>query len=365
MSTRVWTILSVGVFTAVLLWLLLADGPNPENLPTPSTEFPVSVVKVKPGSTHVTYQTTGITMPRWLTEVAAAVDGRVEILPTPIEPGSLLPEGKTLVHLMDIFYRAELAAAQARLAASELELSQAKREQSIVKKDAVTAFGRREPHIKAAKANLNAAQAALASARQRLQDTVITAPFPAIVIKRLVSPGQWVSTGDQLFQLAASDSVDIEVQLAASVWDRLGDMTTGINATVTTPSGKNWSADLRYLSPVMDPATRQRSLLLKVKNPYQSKPPLLPDQQVNVSFQGQEMSNVVSAPATVLTEDGKVWTVQQNKLHLESVELLDEQPESVSFRFADQPGHERLLVRYPLGIMLEGQAVSPDHVNDQ
>jgi multidrug efflux pump subunit AcrA (membrane-fusion protein) len=114
----------------------------------------------------------------------------------------------------------------------------------------------------------------------------------------------------------------------------------------------------------MDPVTRQRSVTLKVLDPYRSDPPLLPDQQVKVSFQGPSLANIIKAPASVLTEDGKVWTVQDKTLVLEKVELLNEQPDSLQIRFINQPDTSRLLVLYPLGAMLEGQRVSPKLTND-
>lgn len=265
--------LAASIFLIIASWFLVTEKSETnlgEKLPAVS---PVSVVQVHPADTRLTYETTGITLPRWPTNVVAAVSGRVESLPGHIEPGTLLTEGETLVRLMEIFYRAELENARAEVAAAELELARVKREQSVVKKDAVGAFGRKEPHVKAAEAALSAAKIALKATQQRLQDTVVVAPFPAVVVSRHVSPSQWVTDGETLFSLAASDSVDIKVELGATALQRLGDIRDELNVFVTAPSGKRWDASLRYLSPVMDPVSRQRSLVLKVINPYQSDSP--------------------------------------------------------------------------------------------
>tara|TARA_B100001059_G_scaffold178281_1_gene178899 strand:+ start:308 stop:442 length:135 start_codon:yes stop_codon:yes gene_type:complete len=37
-------------------------------------------------------------------------------------------------------------------------------------------------------------------------ESVITAPFDAVVMKRHISPREWVETGQVAFELAASDS---------------------------------------------------------------------------------------------------------------------------------------------------------------
>ena len=364
MTGRIVAGLTAVSFVAIMAWLVLAEQPATEQTTTASAELPVSVLEVHPGDATVAYKTTGITRPRWPTEVVAAVDGRIAKLDENLVPGSLLAEGATLVRLLDTAYRSEFETAQSRVAAAELELARLRREQTVLKKDALTAFGRREPHIAAAEAELDAAKAMRESARQRLNDTHVTTPFPAIVVERLVSPGQWVASGDVLFRLAASDSVDVEVELSAPTWQQLGDITNGIDAAITAPSRRQWAASLRYLKPTMNPTTRQRSLVLKVTEPYRAKPPLLPDQQVEISFRRPPMAQVVSAPASVLTEDGKVWTVIDNKLILEDVSLLSEQRDRVLLRFSERPEHNRLLVRYPLSIMLEGQRVSPELVDD-
>lgn len=77
------------------------------------------------------------------------------------------------------------------------------------------------------------------------------------------------------------------------------------------------------------------------------------------------MAQVVTAPATVMTEDGKVWTVRNDRLILEDIELLSERHQEIRFRFAREPDENRQVVRYPLSVMLEGQKVSPIAANDQ
>lgn len=357
---RLWAGAAIAAFGAVIVWFLSSETPGPKDATPSPARLPVSLVETRPTTASVDYRTTGLTRPRWPMDVIAAVEGRVEVLPARLEAGTLLSQGEALVQLMDSVYRSELQSAKAGVAGAQLELSKAEREQAVLKKDAVTAFGRREPHVRAAEASLSAARAVQAAAEQRLRDTVVTAPFAAILIERRVAPGQWIATGDVLFRLAASDSIDVEVELSESLWRRLGDLDGDVRASVTAPSGRQWPATLRYLSPVVDPVSRQRGLILKVANPYQGKPPLLPDQQVSVRFMGPELAHVVSAPATVLTQDGKVWTVQDQRLVLEDIELLDEQPETILLRFSRQPERARALVRYPLGIMLEGQLVAPE-----
>ena len=52
-----------------------------------------------------------------------------------------------------------------------------------------------------------------------------------------------------------------------------------------------------------------------------------------------------------------MWTVFEGELVLESIELLDETPDQILFRYQQYPGYERQLVQFPLGTMLSGQRV--------
>ncbi len=281
-------------------------------------------------------------------------------------PGNLIEEGEVLASLQDIFYQAELGASQARVSEAELNLAEMRKRQYVAKnsENVKSAFGRLEPHVKSAEANWKAARAALASVKQQLADTQIKAPFDAVVITDSVHPGKWVNTGDTLFQMAASDFLDIKIEFSEQDWQRLKGVQQQLNGatpkdiTVTAPNGQRWQASIRYLSPVMDGVTRQRSLMLQVANPFQRAEPLLAEQQVNVVFTVETSKFVITAPASALTEDGKVWSVFDQSLRLESIELLDEQPELVLFRYRDRPEQKRLLVRFPLSSFLEGQSVT-------
>ena len=367
---------AVGIVATVLLvtmalWLMdeqqpAATADKPEN-----AGLAVTVVEAIPANAQIKINVTGITKARWSTEITASVSGRALELSNNATPGSLVKKGEVLASLQDVFYQAELGAAQARLSEAELNLAEMLKRQQVAKKsdNAKSAFGRLEPHVKAAEAKRQAAKAALASAKQQLADTQIKAPFDAVVLTDSIHPGKWVNAGDSLFQLAASDYLDIKVELSEQNWQKLNGVQQQLSETsaqditakdiaIATPNGQQWQASIRYLSPVMDAVTRQRSLMLQVAKPFQHSEPLLAEQQVNIVFPGETRKHVVTAPASVLTEDGKVWSVVDQSLRLEAIDLLDEQPESVLFRYRDRPEQKRLLVRFPLNSFLQGQSVA-------
>ena len=160
------------------------------------------------------------------------------------------------------------------------------------------------------------------------------------------------------YRIAASIAVDIKVELSAQQWRRLT-LQKGNAVTVHTPDGVVWPAKIRYLNPIMDQTTRQRSIVLEVLSPYEGDTPLLPDQQVSVTFSGPALSDVVKAPASVITEDGKVWSLTESSLKLENIELLEEKPDYILYRYEEKPSTQRQLVLFPLSSMLQGQQATP------
>lgn len=363
-----WKAVIIAALVMTVLWVLWEQPQDKNNTVKENSVFKVTVLEVVPGESSIDIDSVGVTKARWRVDIIANVSGRVLQLPHHTEPGNLLAQNKLLAKIQDTAYASEFKSAKARVEQARLELARYKHEQYVASKvgggKKLSSFGRFEPHVAAAEAEVQATLAAEQFALQQWQDTKIKAPFDAVVLDKVVTPGQWVNSGDRLFTLAASHELDIKVELSATDWKRISwqleseqtnKNTLATNAQVHTPEGEEWTATLRYLSPTMDATTRQRSLVLRVEEPYQTNLPLLPDQQVRVVFYGQSQTNVVDAPASVLTEDGKVWSLTDGKLIQEEVEILQEKPDAIKYRYLHSSSEPRQLVRFPLSTMLDGQ----------
>lgn len=89
-------------------------------------------------------------------------------------------------------------------------------------------------------------------------------------------------------------------------------------------------------------------------------------QQVRVHIQLAASPLAMKIPATALTRDGQVWTVnKQNQLVREEVTMLEEQQAWVWVVFARDPQRSRNLVVYPLLSMLPGQQVTPEVIQPE
>ncbi|MAG76385.1 MAG: hypothetical protein CL811_06445 [Colwelliaceae bacterium] len=365
-KAKFFALSAVLLLTMVLLWIADESASEPTEPQQQQSVLTVSAIKVSPTTIESQVSAFGVAKARWALDVISPVAGKVQSLPVNNEPGTEKDKQDLLVSIADTAYQYELSTAKARVTQAELELARYQHEQYVAKqvngKMQQSAFGRFEPHIKFAQAELAAAKAQVKFSQQRLDDTRILAPFNAIILEKHITPSQWVNEGDVIFKVASTDYVDISVSMSDTAWQRIGHVDKSTVVKIYSPSGNQWQASLRYAEPSLNTQTRQRGLMLQVANPYSANAPLLPEQQVDVVFTGKAQANVVEAPATVMTPDHKVWSVIDNQLVLESVEIIEELPNAIKFRYINSPEKPRTLVLFPLSTMLEGQRVTTELV---
>ena len=370
-KAKLFAVFSVLLLVAVLLWLVDEQSEQEVVVEEGQTHhaLTVSALAVTPAQLTSSVSAFGIAKARWALDIISPVAGKVVKLSADMEPGKVLEQGELLAGVADKPYRYELAMAKSRVAQAEVELARYQHEQYVATqvngKQKLNAFGRFEPHIKFAQAELAAAQAQVNFAQQRLQDSQIAAPYNLIVLEKFIRPSQWLNEGDVVYKVAATDFIDIHVELAEATWQQLSLEDETVDIDVIANGEQVWPASIRYISPLLNEQTRQRSLVLQVANPYQATSSLMPEQHVTVQLKGKTQPFVVAAPATVLTPDNKVWSVVDGKLKLEAIEMIEEQVEQVKFRYLESPATARVLVRFPLSVMLEGQKVNAEISQDR
>ncbi|MEZ8578510.1 efflux RND transporter periplasmic adaptor subunit [Vibrio splendidus] len=357
---------------AIFIALVIVDELEPEATQPVKKEAvlaPVSVLEVTPSQHQSTLTILGVTAARWPVQLKASSSAQLKWLDESVEPGNLVNKGDVLARLDTSAVDANLAQALSLLKQAELELKQAQHEQTVALKmlnpKTSSSFARREPQLLAAKANLKQAKQAYLSAQKLLEESVITAPFDAVIKKRHISPREWIEAGQVTFELAASDSIDIELPISEMHWQQVQAALTEPSITVVSRSDNQWPAKVRYVSPQVDSVTRQRQVVLSVEAPYQSKPRLFPNQQVQAVVNLGLKDNVASVPLSAMTRDGYVWTLDNNdRLRKESVSLIGQGNQVLDIRFNQQSGQVRRVVQYPLSSMLIGKQVEPNFYQD-
>ncbi|MGL6222658.1 MAG: efflux RND transporter periplasmic adaptor subunit [Steroidobacteraceae bacterium] len=161
--------------------------------------------------------------------------------------GQQVPKGEVLVELDGEQARADLAVANAALTESA---SQVKRSRELYATKVLS-----DQQIEQIEATHAANQARVASARSRLSDTVIRAPFSGRVGLRRVSVGSLVAPGTVITTLDDTSSIKLDFTVPERV---VAAMRAGleIEATSVAYPGKTFSGRVASVDSRVDPSTR-------------------------------------------------------------------------------------------------------------
>ncbi|MCC5878038.1 MAG: efflux RND transporter periplasmic adaptor subunit [Candidatus Sumerlaeia bacterium] len=163
--------------------------------------------------------------------------------------------------------------------------------------------GERPEIIAAARADVEAAIAELAMARDHLARTVLRAPFAGTITERNIGPGGYVNVGDDVFRLEYIDQVKIEISVPETYFSRI-------------PLGASFEIGLeafpqdRFEGIVYqrvyraDPRSRSFPVQVRVDNPgHRIAPGMLARVRLLSELEG-EQSMLVSRDALVADRDG-------------------------------------------------------------
>lgn len=133
--------------------------------------------------------------------------------------------------------------------------------------DAATTLGAKgfqaTTKVAEAKAELEAAQAALEQAEIELSHGKIVAPF-AGVAERPVELGDFVDVGDRVASVIEIDPLLVTGEVAET---RIGGLTVGMPGSARLNTGQIVHGRVRYISREADPQTRTFAIELEVENP--------------------------------------------------------------------------------------------------
>ncbi len=111
--------------------------------------------------------------------------------------------------------------------------------------------GSRPEDIAAARANLQASEASLASAQTALKDATLNAPADGVILSRVREPGAIVGPSDYVYVLSLATPVWVRAYIAEP---NLGRIHTGMKVEVFADGepGKPYSGTIGFISPVAE-----------------------------------------------------------------------------------------------------------------
>ena len=343
-------VLAACIAVAFLMVTSRSELPQRDSVVVPPL---VDVMTVTPGPVTVTILSRGTVRSKHDIELVSEVSGRViEVAAEFVEGGAVL-QGVALLSIDPIDYEVALSGAKAEVASAELSLAEV---QVVVMRAA----------IDEAKAQVQASKDRLRQAEVDLQNTVIAAPFDAVIDSKRVDLGQYVQAGAALVRLLSTGSAEIRLPVLAS---DIGLLSYGQSADGSWPEAlltakfgnvdAQWTARLVRLEQRVDEQTRVFYLVAEVDSPYDTElhpRPLSVGLFVEAAIEGKPIPDAVAVPRSALYADNSVFVVEQGSLRKQQVAVLRRTQDSIIVGDGLSAGDQVVLSR--LDIMVEGMPVS-------
>lgn len=133
--------------------------------------------------------------------------------------------------------------------------------------DIETAHSMAVTRLEVLRAQIVSCQENLAMAEQKLRDSTILAPFSGIIVKRLVNPGEYITTMPPtvLFVIMNIDKVRTEVGLPEMHLARVA-IGNPVEITVDTYPGVRFSGKVSTINPLVDPVSRAFTVKIEIPN---------------------------------------------------------------------------------------------------
>ena len=300
---------------------------------------------------RVTIRGNGTVRPLREVTLISEVSGKITWVADEFVTGGAFRQGQEILRIDSTDYANALTVAQAEVIQRQFDLLRAEEEMAIAREEwgllesrtgvqrqaDSTELGSlvfKEPHWRAAAAQLQGAQARLQDAEARLKRTRITAPFNGRLRNKGADLGQFVGAGHVIASFYGTDIVEISVPIAGRDITLLGNLlasgTGNTHARLVARSADGaheWIGSVHRTEGILDESTRTLSVIVRVQNPYESsdvRPPLLIGTFVTAYLDGRHFDQYYTLPRETLRESDVVWIVREDRLHVRPIEIIQE-----------------------------------------
>ena len=347
MSWKKTLLISLGILLtgALITTLIFSTEPSAKRTgATQQTAMLVDVIKAERGTFSPNIQAMGTVEPAQDIVLSARVSGEVIKLGRKFTPGGYVEKGDTLLQIDPSDYRQTLKQRKSDLsqATSDLTLEMglqeaAKKEfesygDSLSKENKARVL--RQPQLKAAKARVQSAEAAVEQAQLNLQRTTVRAPFDAHILSRNINVGSQVAAGNNLGRLVGLDEywVEATVPVSSLQWISIpNDNSRGtpvkLRNRTAWPENTYRTGYIHKLLGSLGQETRMARILISVPDPHAyhseaEKPRLMIGSFVEANIRGEQLSNVIRLNRDHVRENETVWVMQDEKLDIRDVGII-------------------------------------------
>jgi RND family efflux transporter MFP subunit len=242
----------------VLSWAGDAEQPAPA--------APVIVETAQRDTFSATLWVSGTVISQNDARIAAETDGRITWV---ADVGSRIQEGEAIARIDAADLYLDLADSEAQLGSLKSQLkfrdSSLQRFQKLAASDnaSATQLDEAQSQLDMIRQEIKRAEVAIAQIKRRIKQTDVLAPFPGIVVERLVQTGEFVGRGAQVARLVDTDHREIRAQAPLSVASWLRE---GMQVSVEHQQIESLSP-VSYVIPVGDERSRMFEVRIAATDP--------------------------------------------------------------------------------------------------
>ncbi len=378
-SVLIKGVLTVSVIFSALLvaYGLLATAPQPDQVEREEVATAIRVLTVGKQAIRLEVLSQGTVLPRIQSELIPEVTGRVKWMSSKLVAGGYFEKDEILLSIDDRDYRSAVGRSQASVTRAKAEDEHArfelKRMQELVKNE-LTSQASLENALRSqriAEAALLEARIALEQAQRDLWRTDIRAPYEGLVRSEQVDLGQFVSRGQPVASIYASDSVEVRLPVADNQLAYLdlplgyrGELSAEISPLVilsTTYGGRGyeWRGKLVRTEAEIDSKSRMVKAVVRVNNQNDGDQPPLPiGLFVSASIKGRSVDNIVSLPRAALRNQNQVLVIDaDNRLRYRPVDVMRFEKDNVIISAGLENGE--IVNISPIQTVIDGMRVKP------
>lgn len=331
-----FTVLIVGVVGFKVVNAVAKSEPEKQEIDS----RPVVEVETITAQDHqVVIQSYGEVKPLESTQLSIQVSGEVEYWHPNFVEGGVVQKGEVLLRIEQDNYEAALLQAEAELARAEAQLIEEQAQADVAADEARrfpnkkhTDLFLRKPQVMSAKASVKSAKAALQRAKRDLENCEVIAPYNALVVKKDVGLGQFVSMGSSVGTVNNIETAEVIIPIAGFDSVFLPERVSGLAATVYQRGVNAFTREAvidRDLGTV-DQQTRMNNLVVRINDPYgltTRQPAIKYGTYVQVSFAGKTLKQIYRLPQDIVNNQS-VWLLNQdNQLEPRKVQVIREEGE--------------------------------------
>ena len=385
MRNSLKTGMTIGVlfFAVIVAYGLVKTAPEPPQVEPEEVAISVRVLEAEKNRVRLEVVSQGSVEPHQQSELIPEASGRIKWLSPNLVAGGYFEKDDVLLRIDDRDYRSAVARGQAALtrahAEEELARYELARMEELVK-NKLTSQSSRETvlrNYRIAKATLQDAKLALEQAKRDLWRTEVRAPYDGLVRNERVDIGQYITRGQSIASIYASDSIEVRLPVADRQLAYL-DIPLGYRGEIvedrrslvllsTDYGGKlyEWQGQLVRTEAEIDSRSRMVTAVVRVRaedNPGQPELPI--GLFVNAKIKGRWVENIVTLPRAALRNRNQVLIVDaDNRLTFRTVEIMRHENDNILISNGIDDGE--VINISPIQAVIEGMQVKPMRVQDR